>query len=172
MSELYFISDTHLGHRKLVDEKYRPFSSVEEMNEIIINNINRIVSPNDTLYILGDVVFQKASSEHLLARINGKKRLILGNHDEITPKSYYSQYFSKILLWQRFEQFDFVATHIPMHPLNFRGMALNLHGHMHRDTIPDIRYMNVSAERINYETIHVDVIKQFAKLARAMGEDQ
>lgn len=175
--DLYFFADLHGNHLKMTlpDEfgkTYRPFKSVEEMNEAIINNINRVVGPKDILYLMGDVLFQKSISEHLLASINGKKRLIVGNHDEITPNSYYSKYCSKILLWTIFEEFDFVATHIPIHPLCFRGMALNLHGHMHKDTIPDIRYMNVSAERINYEPVHIEVVAKFAKLARAMGEDK
>lgn len=176
MNDLYLLSDPHINHRKMVEpdengETYRPFKTLEEMNETIIANINLVVRPTDTLYLMGDIVFQKAISEELLSRINGKKRLILGNHDEITPKSYYSKYFTKILAWVLFEQFDFVATHIPIHPVCFRGMALNCHGHMHKETIPDIRYMNVSAERVNYEPVHVEVVAKFAKFARAIGQD-
>jgi calcineurin-like phosphoesterase family protein len=177
MKDVYLFGDLHANHRKMTEvnefgNTYRPFRKVEEMNERLIENINRVVRPKDSLYLLGDVVFQKSISEPLLSRINGKKRLIVGNHDEITPNSYYSKYFSKILLWTIFEEFDFVATHIPIHHSCFRGMALNCHGHMHKDTIPDIRYMNVSAERVNYEPVHIEVVAKFAKFARAMGEDR
>lgn len=169
MSELYFISDLHLNHAKLVEpqkygQSYRPFTCLEHMNETIINNINGEVTDKDRLYILGDVVFQKASSEHLLARIKGKKTLIVGNHDEITKNSYYIKYFKEILVWQQFEQYGFVCSHIPLHPSCFRGSRFNLHGHLHKELVlkndgkPDTRYLNVCVERTNYKPLHVDRI--------------
>jgi len=165
MNESFFISDLHLNHRKLVEpnaitgERYRPFETIEEMNETIINNINSVVTDKDKLYILGDVVFQKASSEHLLARIKGNKRLVLGNHDEMGQNSYYLKYFHEITVWKHFDHLGFVCSHIPMHPSQFRGEAiLNLHGHVHKDSLNDLRYMNVCVEKTGYAPVHLDTI--------------
>ena len=79
---IFLCSDQHLGHARIIDLCNRPFSSVEEMNETIIANHNRLVKPNDTVYFLGDVCMGKlADSMPLLHRMNGVKLLILGNHD-------------------------------------------------------------------------------------------
>lgn len=164
MNESFFISDLHLNHKKIIEpdpstgERYRPFETVEEMNETIINNINSVVTDKDKLYILGDVVFQKASSEHLLARIKGNKRLILGNHDEIGQNSYYLKYFHEITLWKKFKDQGFVCSHMPLHPTQFRGCDLNVHGHVHKDSLPDNRYMNVCIEKTGYSPVHLEVI--------------
>lgn len=52
--EIYFTSDLHLGHDNIIRFCNRPFSSVEEMNDRIIQNYNSIVHKNDLVYILGD----------------------------------------------------------------------------------------------------------------------
>lgn len=78
----YYTSDLHFSYDKILALADRPFASVEEMNEKILENINSKVNPEDTLYILGDV---SAGSEYvvpLLKRINCKLVLIIGNHDK------------------------------------------------------------------------------------------
>ena len=79
----FFISDTHFNHNKEFIYKPRGFSSVEEMNERIIENWNKTVNPEDLVYHLGDMYlgedFWKA--EKLIKRLNGHIYLIIGNHD-------------------------------------------------------------------------------------------
>ena len=55
--ETFFIADCHFGHKNIIKYCDRPYSSVEEMDETILNNINKTVFPSDTLYILGDFTF-------------------------------------------------------------------------------------------------------------------
>lgn len=88
---VYFTSDTHYGHNNIVGKKvsrwdsgYRIFSSVEEMNDTIIDNINRTVGKDDILYHLGDVTMgnRVANWHEFFSRINCDNiQLILGNHD-------------------------------------------------------------------------------------------
>ncbi len=84
-NKTYFTSDTHFYHHNIIKYSDRPFDDVFHMNNVIISNWNSVVSPNDTVYHLGDVFcglrdLQKAKD--LLFRLNGKIHLILGNHDD------------------------------------------------------------------------------------------
>ncbi|MBQ7847849.1 MAG: metallophosphoesterase family protein [Clostridia bacterium] len=77
-----YIADTHFGHENVLRQCRPQFSSIEEMNEAIIENINRKMKRSDTLYILGDFAFRsKRSPVEYLEAIKPKKLLILGNHD-------------------------------------------------------------------------------------------
>jgi len=78
----FYTSDLHLSHKKIIEYEKRPFSSVEEMNDHLIENWNRKVKSGDEVYILGDFAFCKGNeANELLKRLNGQKFLIRGNHD-------------------------------------------------------------------------------------------
>lgn len=78
----YFSSDQHFGHERACTLSGRPFSSVEEMNETLIENWNATVAPGDTTWILGDVCMGHIDKTlPLCARLNGRKILVSGNHD-------------------------------------------------------------------------------------------
>ena len=80
--ELFLTADHHFGHLKICEMTNRPFASVEEMNETLIANHNAVVKPGDRVIFLGDVCMGKlANTLPLVARMNGHKILILGNHD-------------------------------------------------------------------------------------------
>jgi len=86
MSEKWFTSDTHFGHANIIRYDNRPFSSIEEHDEALIQNWNRHVKPGDVVYHMGDVAWHRdvGNVDLLLARLCGTKILILGNHDEKT----------------------------------------------------------------------------------------
>lgn len=78
----YFSSDQHFGHERVCALSGRPFSCVEEMNETLIENWNATVTPDDTVYVLGDVVMGHIDKTlPLCAGLNGRKILVSGNHD-------------------------------------------------------------------------------------------
>lgn len=79
----YYISDTHFGHQNIIRFDNRPFNTTEEMENAIVENWNRVVAKNDTVYILGDFCWSRDESEwiRILDRLNGSKVLIKGNHD-------------------------------------------------------------------------------------------
>ena len=80
---IFYTADLHLGHENIISYCNRPFSSVGEMNETIVSYWNAVVRPEDEVYILGDVLFKINSTSPLyLDRMNGKKHLIIGNHDK------------------------------------------------------------------------------------------
>lgn len=81
----FFSGDQHFGHAAMLNPNSvgRPFSSVEEMNEALIENHNAIVKPNDIVIYLGDFALRAPDDEvaRIFHRLNGEKHLIIGNHD-------------------------------------------------------------------------------------------
>ena len=79
-----YLADMHFDHDSIIAYDNRPFDSVEEMNEALIANWNRVVTdPEDLTWILGDFCFRDGERwVELLSRLNGRKALILGNHDD------------------------------------------------------------------------------------------
>lgn len=79
---IWFTSDTHFGHKNIITYCNRPFDSVDEMNEVMVDRWNDTVSPDDQVFHLGDVAMGKIDqSIHHVSRLNGYKYLIPGNHD-------------------------------------------------------------------------------------------
>lgn len=167
MPDKWFISDTHFFHENILNFKdndgnlIRHFYDAVEMNERMIENWNARVKPQDKVYHLGDVAVgvkeQKAFTE-LMHRLNGHKRLCLGNHDHIRSPAY--QVFEKIDLWTggRFKSWNFVCSHIPLRHDQMRDGDYNVHGHIHQNLIDDPRYINVCVEHTDYKPVHMDEI--------------
>lgn len=79
----FVTSDIHFDHVNIIKYCDRPFKSVQQMNELIIKKWNEVVSPEDTVYVIGDVCMGKLDySIEYIWRLNGKLFLIAGNHDE------------------------------------------------------------------------------------------
>lgn len=79
---IWFTSDLHFGHARVIEYAKRPFASVEEMDRAMIDNWNALVQAGDQVYVLGDFSFHKpARTMEILKDLNGQKFLIRGNHD-------------------------------------------------------------------------------------------
>ena len=80
---IYFTSDTHFGHYNIIKYCNRPFDNIHIMDQIIFDNINKVVGQGDTLYILGDFCFKgKKPIDYRLKILCRDVHLILGNHDK------------------------------------------------------------------------------------------
>jgi calcineurin-like phosphoesterase family protein len=144
MNTTWFTSDLHLGHKNIITyQKNRNFKNIDEHNEAIINKLNELIKPKDTLWILGDVAFGKANL-HYVKEINAKhKRLVLGNHDTYDAVDYISAGFSKVFGMVTFK--EFLLTHAPVHSQQLdTRYKYNIHGHLHNESIDDKRYINVN----------------------------
>lgn len=96
----YFTADTHFNHRKVIQYCNRPFSCLEEMHEVLLENINRKVKVNDTLRIQGDFAFGRPQHiEDIRAKIKCKDlRIIIGSHDrEIQKSAYLRSLFTEVV---------------------------------------------------------------------------
>lgn len=155
MSNIFVISDTHFGHTnilKFTDSTtglhIRPgFSTVEEMDELMIDRWNSVVNDSDIVYHLGDVYFE--SGHRVLPRLKGRKRLILGNHDN-GKAAYIQANFQKVMMWRIFTEFNCVLTHVPIHENSLIKVQYNLHGHIHQNASPGERYVNCCVEVQDY----------------------
>lgn len=81
---IYFTADWHLGHKKILTLGHgRPFENIQHHDNTLIRNYNKIVSDDDTCYFLGDICWNQSyeSYKKLFEQLNGKKYVILGNHD-------------------------------------------------------------------------------------------
>ncbi|MFV0428992.1 MAG: metallophosphoesterase [Arachnia sp.] len=82
----YVTSDTHFSHARISELATRPFASVTEMDNELIRRWNQTVAPTDTILHLGDVALGPiADSLPLTAQLNGRKFLVPGNHDRVSP---------------------------------------------------------------------------------------
>lgn len=170
MPDIWFISDTHFQHAGILNFKssdgspVRTFSSVEEMDEHMVERWNSVVKPGDKIYHLGDVFFgSKQTFIPLWKRLRGKKRLILGNHDDALFFAH-NALVEKITVWRTFPEFGLVCTHIPLHETSCYQHrqnieAVNIHGHTHEKGSPSPRHRSVCVEIINFTPINIEELR-------------
>ncbi len=77
---VWYTGDTHFGHDRIREYCHRPFRTVKEMNEMLIDNWNGRVKENDAVIFLGD--FCIGDPKQYLSKLNGQITFIKGNHDD------------------------------------------------------------------------------------------
>lgn len=189
MSNIYFTSDNHFGHAKVIEYCNRPFKSVDEMNEALIKNWNKVVKPDDFVFVVGDFMMymKKPELKILLARLNGKKTLVKGNHDSFSETEWLSIGFSSVCRSMTFKIANEIVniSHYPykkpwynemfykyaykLFPKSFYrprvfadqlkddGRFL-LHGHTHSDKITNGRMIHVGVDAHNFRPIPLQKI--------------
>lgn len=162
MANIFLISDTHFGHKNIClftrsdGSPLRPWTDPSEMDEDMVERWNRVVRPSDVVYHLGDVVINRRCLS-ILSRLNGDKRLILGNHDIFDNKDYLP-YFKRLHGSHKLD--NLLLTHIPVHEDSVaHWVHCNVHGHIHAADINSGKYYNVSVEMIDYTPISLEDLK-------------
>jgi calcineurin-like phosphoesterase family protein len=146
----WFTADWHYNHENIIKYCNRPFDTLKDMNETILNNYNSLVNPSETTYFLGDLIFLRGHSnwqrelEILFGNMNGRIECILGNHD-------YQQHFhwakKRGLIRSYQNLLDIKIDKQPITLCHYRMMRWNkshygawhLFAHSH-GTLPDIRF--------------------------------
>jgi calcineurin-like phosphoesterase family protein len=164
MANIFLISDTHFGHENMYTfvrengARVRPeFADATEGDEVMIARWNSVVRPYDKVYHLGDVCFKVDVLDRVMSRLNGKKRLVRGNHDLLQTKKYL-QYFDEVYGSRRIDRLE--LTHIPVHEASLGKCRANVHGHTHAEPPYGPRYFNVSVERIGYTPISLEELNR------------
>jgi calcineurin-like phosphoesterase family protein len=176
--DIWLISDTHFNHAnilKFTDSRtgklVRPdFEDVSHMNEHMIEKWNSVVKQGDIVYHLGDVVMGDQSwMNGNFNRLNGSKRLLVGNHDDVKFLCS-GGWFKKVGMWRQFTEYDLLLSHVPLHPMSAsRGrpeaqkLMVNVHGHIHQNPSPPGLYINMSVEVIDYTPQHIEDVAKIAK---------
>ncbi len=167
MSRVFFISDLHIGHEKLIRNLRK--EDPEENWEKIKTNWNTVVKKDDKVYICGDLTMDKPEYARRILALNGTKVLIAGNHD--TPRICKLMAELDITVIASLEYKGFIVTHIPIHTSELNRYNGNIHGHLHiigddsylynNEVTGDMRYFNVNCEFCDYTPIPFDDIMDF-----------
>ncbi|MFC1453618.1 hypothetical protein ACFLQL_00370 [Verrucomicrobiota bacterium] len=169
MNEIFITADTHFAHDVnkygfggIIRFGKRPFSSIKEHDEYIINRWNETVGKKDLTYICGDFAWRDHA--HYIHALNGKKILITGSHDKM-PQAVL-RLFSEVhngMLIRVIKKVKFVFTHCAL--LVWEGshynISINCHGHSHMrlEEFDTIRRMDVGIDgAINYSPWNIDFI--------------
>lgn len=143
MSNVWFCSDLHLGHKGI--ERFRKdVSSCEENNSRILHELNTHIESRDVLYCLGDWCFDLTVVNSFAEIRCQKKYLVRGNHDEF-PLAVYTTVFDDIFGIVKYKHMW--LSHAPIHPTELRG-AMNLHGHTHYSNKDNRYYLNCCPENL------------------------
>jgi calcineurin-like phosphoesterase family protein len=164
---IYFTADTHFNHTNIIKYCNRPFKSVEEMNETIINNWNKKVNDTDIVYHLGD--FSWGNPVPFLEKINGKIFIIPGNHDY----RYYN-FFKKLYENDHyiFDSIKVLNNHMECivmshccqrvwHKSHYNSW--HLFAHSHGELEPEGKSMDVGVDTNNFELYSYDDIIETMK---------
>ena len=166
MRKIFFLADPHFGDGAILRYENRPFADTKQMDAALIENWNRVVSPEDAVYVLGDLGAVGCEKE-ILSQLKGTKYLIKGNHDTESNSYYRQAGFEEVYDYPiLFENF-WILSHDAIY-VNTNMPYANLFGHVHNT--PLIRdyssqHYCVSVERIEYTPISFEKIKQTVREA-------
>ncbi|MCD6371398.1 MAG: hypothetical protein J7L39_01645 [Candidatus Aenigmarchaeota archaeon] len=159
---MYLISDLHLDHENIIKYCARPFVTVKEMNEVLVNNWNRTIGENSKVYFLGDMSVKRGKTKYWISKLNGEINIVKGNHDIQGNENLVLEYKGE----------KFLLTHDPDPWLGkFEGWII--HGHKHNNNLleypfinPFRKTVNVSVEVIGYKPIELKELYEFIKIAK------
>ena len=182
---IWVTSDSHFRHSNILKftdgntgELIRGnrFADVDAMDEHMIERWNSVVKQGDIVYHLGDVVIannqeDKEWFKKNWPRLNGSKRLIVGNHDDIKFLSG-GGFFAKVGMWRMFPEFGLLFSHVLLHESSLLRYVdktatwpdgcetlLNVHGHIHQNPSPEGPYRNVCVEHTDYTPVNIEELR-------------
>lgn len=165
MPNIFFTSDTHFYHKNIIKYCDRPFKDVDEMNFEMIKRWNAKVQPHDTVYHLGDVTFAGSDKNLILHELNGFKKLIPGNHDNVREMAKYFDIEDRLFNLS-LGPHKIVLCHYPIESWEnaFHGWY-HFHGHTHGHTKEfnskkDHR-VDVGVDVHNFEPVSYDEILDY-----------
>jgi calcineurin-like phosphoesterase family protein len=161
-------SDTHFRHKNIMKfcPATRPYADVLHMDSSLIAAWNEKIDPNDTVYHLGDVAFCSVSvAVEILSQLNGKKILIIGNHDrKLLSRDSTNQFRSMFEEIHWYHEITRNGTLICMfhNPIlrwnECHRTSIHLHGHVHGESLgmEQYRIMDVGIDATGEVAVKLD----------------
>lgn len=133
MQKTFFTSDLHLGHTRMLTYENRPFSTIQEQDEVLIANWNKKLKKEYFVYVLGDVSFYpKEKTQDIISKLNGRKILVMGNHDKHKSPTYWKEIgFEEVSKHPILFEDWFILSHEPRYEIYDKQLYYNIHGHLH-----------------------------------------
>lgn len=163
----FITSDLHFGHANIMkfNPDTRQYKDVDHMDEMMIKEWNSLVQPDDLTYILGDFAFCKVGkATEIVRRLNGRKILIEGNHDEhLTKHQEFRDEFESIHIYHEIsvDGNKICMFHYPIAEFNrmHRG-ALHFHGHLHGNSsgLEHFRVVDVGMDAMGVVVMPIEVM--------------
>ena len=158
----FVIADLHFGHQNVIEYEFRPFINSEEMDKRMIELWNSTVGKEDLVYVLGDFSLSRRKDilANLVNQLNGRKILIMGNHDTRKPKDYIECGFEVATRKPMMVEPGVILMHEPFNDSTLIAPNyIYFYGHVHlnssiMDNFPNC--MCVSVERINFRPVDLD----------------
>jgi calcineurin-like phosphoesterase family protein len=170
---IWFISDCHFNHENIIKYCDRPYKTVDEMNSQLIKNWNYWIKNDDLVYNLGDFCLgNKATIASFVSKLNGRKFLILGNHDRYKPRDYMDMGFEWVSRFPIIYDEFVILSHEPVFLNGNSQPYFNLHGHTHNseplfDQLTPW-HMNISIENTEYLPINYNKIKSIIQTGESV----
>jgi calcineurin-like phosphoesterase family protein len=168
---IWFTADHHFGHKRIIELAGRPFATVEDMDEAMIQRWNDRVAPEDLVYHLGDFAF--TDHEPYLDRLKGQKRLILGNHDH-ADKVKKAQGWSAVdsLLHITVDETPIVLCHYGLRVWNRSHYgALHLYAHSHGNLPGDSQSCDVGVDCWSFAPVTLGEIRARLETQPSRGRE-
>jgi calcineurin-like phosphoesterase family protein len=157
-----FTGDTHFGHAGALGLFRRPFPSVAAMDDAMVERWQEAVAAEDEVWHLGDFAVRQtpARMSSLLARLPGRKHLILGNNDGDATSTLSCWASVRHYVEIELDGILLVLCHYPLRSWNrmARG-ALNLHGHSHGRLKPLPRQIDVGVDVFGFRPVTLAEIR-------------
>ena len=137
---IFVTSDLHFGHDREFIWGARGYADVNAMNKIQLEKFNSVVSDEDEVWILGDLVLGDIETGvSYLKQLKGKIHVCLGNHDTATREKIYRDLGWDVHLAARlkYKKINFYLSHYPTitHNIDEKELwqvVVNLYGHLHQ----------------------------------------
>ena len=176
MSKTFVTADQHFGHSNIIKHCNRPFASARDMDSALIKNWNSVVGKEDLVYVVGDFCWCKGSDylnvDKMVSQLNGRKILILGNHDNLKSFAYVAAGFESA--HTSFEiGTNLVMVHDPASAVMFADRKFILHGHIHglwdRNEVKGRLLVNVGVDVHGFKPIPLAVLVGEAETLTFVG---
>jgi calcineurin-like phosphoesterase family protein len=165
---IWFTSDQHFGHAKIIEYCRRPFATVEEMDAELIRRWNVVVHPDDLVIVVGDFSFRhEDETAAILAHLHGEKLLVLGNHDDRKTKTYWRRVGFRDVVDRYCVILEGLGPVLVKHEPVYRVESAipQINGHVHEKwktksyRTTGHRYLNVGVDQWAFAPVSIDEVR-------------